>query len=136
MHVIFDSSADRYVEQHRARGAGATVNIGSNSGPFQVAGDHAHQVQNIGASAEHLRELITGLGELVRGLVPGASGIDSELEIALAAAADGAVDRSVLKRFADWVPSTSRRPAAGPAPRARSAWSGSAMARWCTSPAG
>jgi hypothetical protein len=63
-------------------------------------------VQNIGASAEHLRELVTGLGELVRGLVPGAGGIDGELETALAAAADGAVDRSVLRRFADWVVST------------------------------
>jgi len=102
----FDSDTDRYVDKQRIPGSGPIVNIGTNSGPFQVAGDHAHQVQNIGASAEHLRELIVGLGELVRSLVPSASGIDGELEQALAAAADGAVNNSVLKRFADWVMST------------------------------
>jgi hypothetical protein len=42
------------------------VNIGGDySGALQVAGDHAHQVQHNGASAEDLREKIISLAELV-----------------------------------------------------------------------
>jgi len=105
----YDSDADRYLEARAARtGTGPTFNIGSNSGPFQVAGDHAHQVQNIGVSAEHLRELITSVADLVRHVAPGASEIDAEQQTALAAAGDGAVDQSALRRFADWVLSVVR----------------------------
>ena len=69
----FDSYADRYVEaQRRPAGTGPTVHIGTNSGPFQVAGDNAHQVQNIGASTDELRKQITSIAELVRALVPDA----------------------------------------------------------------
>ena len=101
----FGSDTTGYLEaKERASGSGPTVNIGGDySGALQVAGDHAHQVQHNGASAEHLREMITGLAELVRGLVPQAAGIDQERDKALAAARDDAVDRSVLQRFASWV---------------------------------
>ena len=109
----FDSYADRYVEaQERASGTGPTVQIGTNSGPFQVAGDNAHQVQNIGASTDELRKLIAGIAELVRALVPDASGVREAEQEALAAARAGAVDRSVLQRFADWALSTVRAGAA------------------------
>ena len=73
---------------------------GSNYG--QVAGDHAHQVQNnIGATADELRKQIVAIAELVRSLVPEANSIDTQRDAALAAARDGAVNRSVLQRFAD-----------------------------------
>lgn len=98
----FDSDTSRYLERQVERGSGPTVNIGTYSGSFQVAGDHAHQVQNVGVSAEHLRELITSLAELVRQVAPDASGLDSEREAALAAARDGAIDQTALKRFATW----------------------------------
>jgi hypothetical protein len=102
----FDSDCDRYIEKRQAPGSGPTVNIGTNSGPFQVAGDHARQVQHVGASAEHLRELITSVAELVRLAVPGVGDVGAQQQAALAAAADGAVDRSALQRFVNWVRST------------------------------
>jgi hypothetical protein len=37
---------------------GPTVHIQTSCTPFQVAEDHAHQVQNIGARPEDLRLLI------------------------------------------------------------------------------
>jgi hypothetical protein len=99
----FDADVSRYLEKQMTPGSGPTVNIKHNSGPFQVAGDHAHQEQHIGASGEHLRELITGLGELVRQVVPDATDLDAQQSAALAAAQDGAVDQSALKRFSAWV---------------------------------
>lgn len=105
----FDSDTARYlIARSAATGSGPTVNIGTNSAPFQVARDHAHQVQNIGASADELRKQIVAVAELVRVLVPGVSGIDAQQQTALAAARDGAVDMSVLQRFVDWVMSTVR----------------------------
>jgi len=99
----FDSDTRRYQEERMGRGSGPTVNIEHNSGPFQVAGDHAHQVQQVGASAEHLRDLITSIAELVRLAAPNARDLDTQRTAALAAATDGAVDRSAIKRFATWV---------------------------------
>ena len=83
--------------------SGPTVTIGSNHGPLQVAGDYAHQVQQIGATAEHLRDLITSIAELVRLAAPAADDLEAQQAAALAAAKDGAVDQSVIKRFAAWV---------------------------------
>jgi hypothetical protein len=47
----FGADTKSYINAQRLPGSGPTVNISSNSGPFQVAGDHAQQVQHIGASA-------------------------------------------------------------------------------------
>jgi hypothetical protein len=98
----FDSNTRRYLEERMGRRSGPAVNIETNHGPFQVAGDYAHQVQQINAGAEHLRELITSIAELVRLASPGVIDLDAQRTAALAAARDGAVDRSALKRFADW----------------------------------
>lgn len=105
----FESDAARYVDaQSRGSKSGPTVNIGNNSGPFQLGGDHAHQVQNIGANADDLQKLVSGLAEMVRTLVPGIAGVAEQEQIALAATVPGNVDRSVLKRFGDWAVSTVR----------------------------
>ncbi len=105
----FDSDTRRYIAAKNAlASSGPIVNIGTNSGPFQVAGARAQQVQNIGLSAEHLRELIAGLAEIVRQFVPDATDIEAQQQAALAAAGDGAVDQSVLKRFGAWVISVVR----------------------------
>ena len=102
----FGSDTKSYTNAQRLPGSGPTVNIGSNSGPFQVAGDHAQQVQHIGASAEQLRTMITGIAELVTNLVPGAADVAEQREAALAAARDGAVDVSIVRRFANWALAT------------------------------
>jgi hypothetical protein len=101
----FGSDTTRYLEaKERVSGLGPTVNIGGDySGALQVAGDHANPVQHVGMSAEHLREMIIGLAELVRSLVPDADCVGEEEKKALAAARDGAVDRSALQRFTAWV---------------------------------
>jgi hypothetical protein len=99
----FDSDTRRYQEGRMERRSGPTVNIGNNHGPLQVAGDNAHQVQQLGASAEHLRDLITSIAELVRLAASDADDLDSQRSAALAAATDGAVDQPALKRFATWV---------------------------------
>ena len=98
-----DSDTRRYQEERMGHRSGPTVTIGSNHGPLQVAGDYAHQVQQIGATAEHLRDLITSIAELVRLAAPDADDLDAQRAAALAAAKDGAVDQSVIKRFAAWV---------------------------------
>ena len=98
----FDSDTRRYQEERMGHRSGPTVNIGKNSGPVQVAGDHAHQVQHVGASAENLREMITSIAELLRLAAPGASDLETQQAAALAAAKDGAVDQSAIKRFAAW----------------------------------
>lgn len=98
----FESDTDRWKQaQQQSRDPGMVVTFGGDN-YGQVARDHSHQVQNIGASAAHLRELITSLAELVHSLVPEASDFAGEREEALAAATDGAVDRSRLQRFRDW----------------------------------
>jgi len=98
----FDSDTRRYQEERMGHRSGPTVTIGNNSGPVQVAGDHAHQVQQVGASAETLREMITSIAELVRLAAPDADDLDTQRTAALAAAKDGAVDQSAIKRFAAW----------------------------------
>lgn len=100
----FDSDTRRYIDVRNAPvSAGPTVNIGTNSGAFQVAGDQAYQVQNTGPSAEHLRELITSIAELVRQQVSDVDDIDAEQQAALAAVSDGEVDQTALRRFGVWV---------------------------------
>lgn len=99
----FDSDTRRYQEERMGHRSGPTVSIGHNSGPVQVAGDYAHQVQQIGTSSEHLRDLIVSISELVRLAVPDADDLDAQRTAALAAAKDGAVDQSAIKRFAAWV---------------------------------
>ena len=90
------------------------MNIGTNSAPFQVAGNHARQVQNIGTSAD-LRLLITGIAEIVRALVPDVADADAQEQAALAAVSDTKVDRSALERFRNWTVSTVRAGATGAA---------------------
>jgi hypothetical protein len=103
----YGSDTGRYIQAQRAPGSGPTVNIhGDNSGPFQIAGDHARQEQHIGASADELRAMITGLAELVATLVPGTADVAEQRETALAAARDRAVDVTVLRRFRNWVVAT------------------------------
>jgi len=99
----FDSDTRRYREEQMGHRSGSIVTIGHNSGPVQVAGDYAHQVQRIGTSTEHLRELITSIAELIRLAAPDAEDLDAQRTAALAAAKDGAVDQSAIKRFAAWV---------------------------------
>jgi len=106
----FGSDTGRYVEtQQRGPGSRPAVQIGTNSGQVQVAGDHAHQVQNIGTDAEQLRLLITGIAEIVRSLVPDASDAHEAEQAALAAVSERGVDRTALQqRFRDWALSTLR----------------------------
>jgi hypothetical protein len=99
----FDSDTRRYLDEQMGHRSGPTVTIGNNHGPLQVAGDNAHQVQHFGASAEHLRDLITSIAELVRLAAPDADDLDSQRSAALAAATDAAVDHPAIKRFATWV---------------------------------
>jgi hypothetical protein len=82
--------------------SGPSVQIGTNSGPFQVAGDYAQQVQNIGANVDELRQQISNIAESVRSLVPDAIGVDEAEQEALAAITACAVDQSVLRRFGAW----------------------------------
>jgi len=110
----FGSDTDGYLQRQQHRVPGPTVNIGTNSAPFQVAGDHAQQVQNIGTSAD-LRLLITGIAEIVRALVPDVADADAQEQAALAAVSDTEVDRSVLERFRNWTVSTVRAGATGAA---------------------
>ena len=101
-----DTRAYLATQQHQA--SGPTVSIGTHSGPLRIAGDNAHQVQNVGASANDLRVMITGITEIVRALVPDASDADHEEQLALAAVSEKHVDRTALQRFKDWTISTVR----------------------------
>jgi hypothetical protein len=98
------SDAGGYVHAQQRPNAGPTVNIsGSNSGPFQVAGNHAHQEQRVSASGEDLRQMIASIADLVATVAPGdAADAAQEKAAALAAARDGAVNSPALKRFANW----------------------------------
>ena len=99
----FASDTRSYMDKQRQPAThGPTVNIQTNSAPFQVAGDHAHQVQNIGARPEDLRLLISGITEIVRKFVPGVAGADEAEQAALTAIGDEVVDQTALERFRDW----------------------------------
>jgi hypothetical protein len=114
----FGSDTSRYVEmQERGPGSGPAVQIGTNSGQVQVAGDNARQVQNIGASREELQLMITGIAEIVRALVPGASGVHEAERAARTAVSTSAVDQAALRRFRDWVLSTLRAARVPPSPQ-------------------
>ena len=104
----FSSDTGTYLERQQHRGSGPTVNINANSAPFQVAGDYARQVQNIGTSANELRQLITGITIIVRALVPDVPDADVEEQAALAAVSDRDVDQSALERFSAWTVNTVR----------------------------
>ena len=82
------------------------MHIGVNRGPVQVAGDRARQVQNLGTRPDDLRELIAGITEIVRALVPDVPDARLEEQAALAAISDHGVDRTALERFRDWTVST------------------------------
>jgi hypothetical protein len=101
----FESDAGSYVNAQQRPGTGPAVYIsGGNSGPFQVAGDRAHQEQRVSNSANDLRKMITSIADLITVVAPdSANDAAREKAIALAAARDGAVDRGALKRFAEWV---------------------------------
>jgi hypothetical protein len=100
----FGSDVDRYVQAQQKQGGGnfSMTVAGDNYG--QMAGHHAQQEQHntASASAEELRNLIASVAELVRMSAPQETGLDAEQAAALAAARDGAVDKSVLQRFGDW----------------------------------
>ena len=107
----FDCRTDAHVDaQRRTPLSGPTVNIhGGNSGPFQVAGDGAQQVQNIGVSADDLRLMIAGIAEIVRKFVPEAAEDSHKQEdAALAAITAVSVDEPALRRFRDWAMTTMR----------------------------
>jgi hypothetical protein len=101
----FGSDAGGYVHAQQRPGAGPAVYInGGNSGPLQVAGDHAYQKQRVSNSGNDLRKMITSIADLLVAVIPdSASDVAREKAAALAAAQDGALDRRALKRFADWV---------------------------------
>ena len=100
----FASDTRSYTDKQRQSPThGPTVNIQTNSGPFQVAGDHAHQVQNIGAHPDDLRLLISGITEIVRAFAPDIHDADEAEQAALAAVSERAVDQPALKRFRNWV---------------------------------
>ncbi len=102
----FGSDTDNYLRRLVPGNSGPTVNIGTNTAPFQVAGDHAQQVQNLGTSTNDLRLLITGIAEIVRALVPEVADADVQEQAAIAAVTNTKVDKSALQRFRDWAVST------------------------------
>lgn len=106
----FESHADRFLASRQtARAGGSTFNIGSNSGPLQVAGDNAHQVQTIGASTDEVRQLIAGIAEVVRSMVPETHDADAQEAAAQSAlSADGRTNRGALERFGAWAESTAK----------------------------
>ena len=104
----FSSNTGAYLERQQYRASGPTVNISTNSAPFQVAGDYALQVQNIETSANDLRQIITVITTMVRALVPDVPDADMEEQAALAAVSDQGVDQSALERFRAWTVNTVR----------------------------
>jgi hypothetical protein len=104
----FGSDTAAYIERQQYGAPGRTVSFGTISGPVQIAGDNARQVQNTGASANDLRVMIAGITQIVRALVPDASDADQEEQLALAALSARHVDASALQRFKNWVVSTAR----------------------------
>ena len=104
----FGSDTGAYLGRQQYGTSGPTVYIGTNSAPFQVAGDYARQVQNIGTSANDLRQLISVITTIVRALVPDVSDADAEEQSALAAVGDRSVDQSALERFRAWTANSVR----------------------------
>jgi len=104
----FDSYTGRYIEAKGEPGRGPTFNFGTNTGPIQVAGDNARQTQYVGTSLAEIRDLIDGIAEIVRAVVPDASEVDDAKRSALAAVTDAGVDRPALVRFRDWAVSTAK----------------------------
>ncbi len=104
----FSSDTGGYLERQQYRTSGPTVTIGTNSAPIQIAGDYARQIQNIGTSANDLRQLISGIATIVRALVPDVADADAEEQAALAAVSDRGVDRTALERFRAWTVNTVR----------------------------
>ena len=84
---------------------GTTWNVTATN--MQVAtGPHAQQTMNVGATTEHLQDLIKGIAELVA-LSGAAKGADNELERvrdeAVAQVAASKPDAGAVQRFAEWV---------------------------------
>lgn len=104
----FGSDTGACLDKQQYRAAGPTVHIGVNRAPVQVAGDRARQVQNLGTRPDDLRELIAGITEIVRALVPDVPDARLEEQAALAAISDSGVDRPALERFRDWTVRTVR----------------------------
>lgn len=104
----FGAETGGYLGGQRSQTSGPNVYIGTNSAPFQIAGDYAHQVQNIGTSADDLRQLIAVITTILRALVPDVPDVDAEEQAALAAVGDLSVDRSALERFCAWTVNTVR----------------------------
>lgn len=103
----FGADTGAYMDaQRRGPKSGPTLHIGTNSAPFMMAGDHAQQTQNIGASVADLQTLITSLAEMVRSQVPGTAEVTAQEQAALEAITPGKIDTSALKRFGEWVVST------------------------------
>jgi hypothetical protein len=98
-----DSDTTRYFQAQRQPGGGQVVTFQGPATGVQIAGDQAHQTQNVGANADQLRTMIAGLADLVTALVPDATDIAAQRDAALAAAQDGAVDVSKVRLFRDWV---------------------------------
>jgi hypothetical protein len=111
----FGSHADQYVAwrrqaqaetQGQVPGSGPTVSIGVVHGSLQVAGDHAHQVQSTGVSADDIRQMVSSIAQIVRGAVPDVPDADEQEQAALAAISAGGADEGALRRFGDWATST------------------------------
>lgn len=102
----FDSDVARYLQSKQNHPGGGTISFaGSNYGNVASGHDFSQVLTvNTGPSAEHLRELITGLAQLVVTAVPDAAGeAIQQRDMALAAARDGAVSRPKLERFCNWL---------------------------------
>src|SRR5262249_5886621 len=78
----YDSDTTLYLQAQRQPGGGPIVTFQGAATGVQVAGDHARQMQNIGASADELRTMITGLADLVSALVPDAIDITVQRDAA------------------------------------------------------
>ena len=77
--------------------------MGMASGLSQSMFSSLTTQNNTGPSAEHLREMIVGLSELVASVVRDAGDVEAERDMALMAASDGAVNQKAIQRFASWV---------------------------------
>jgi hypothetical protein len=106
----YDSDTGRYVQgRQQQRDGGQVVNFLGSATGVQVARDYARQQQQVGASADQLRTMITGIAELVAALVPGTADVAEQRDTALAAAQDGAVDVGAVRRFYNWVVTALRK---------------------------
>lgn len=101
----YESDVARYLKSKQQPGATVISFGGSNYG--QVASGHDFsqtQTINSGPSAEHLREMINSLAQLVIMAVPGeAEQAIEQRNMALEAARDGAISKPAIQRFRDWV---------------------------------